>query len=250
MGKIHFNNAPIVEALIDIRAILPPETTLDTLALFQEKIKTDFPEKQTRVSWESSFKVEPNTPPQVSQHKREDGYLFHASDKSQLVQARLDGFTFNKLRPYDKWESFKDKAKELYAHYLEIAKPKNVVRLGLRYINRIEVPLISPIRFEEYFLLRPELPSTLPQRTKHFLTQVVLADDSIGAEAIVTERLEKPLHKDGNDFLPVLLDIDVVKTLSLSPSDIELWNLFEKLKLFEDSIFLESLTARAKELFK
>ncbi len=31
-----------------------------------------------------------------------DGYLFRSPNEKKVVQVRLDGFTFNKLKPYDK----------------------------------------------------------------------------------------------------------------------------------------------------
>ena len=75
--------------------------------------------------------------PEVSQSSAggPDGYLFTSVDGRQVVQARLDGFTFSRLKPYDKWESLRDEARELWQHYVQIASPETVTRVALRYIN-------------------------------------------------------------------------------------------------------------------
>ena len=68
-----------------------------------------------------------------------------------------------------------------------------------------------------------------------------------GARAIVTETLEKT-EKQG--ILPVVFDIDVVKTMVLYPRSRELWEIAEDLRRFKNSIFHGSLTASAKALFE
>ncbi|MBM4125009.1 MAG: TIGR04255 family protein, partial [Nitrospira sp.] len=137
-----FPRAPITEALLDIRVKLPPQIDLIRLATFHDTVKDRYPSKQERVSWQGGFQITPGTGPEMLPSSGgPDGYLFPSADGRQIVQARLDGFTFNRLKPYDKWETFRDEAKELWQQYVRIASPEVVTRLALRYINRIEIPL-------------------------------------------------------------------------------------------------------------
>ena len=193
MQEIIFNNPPIVEALIDIRVELSPEVTLEAIARFHDKVKGEFPDKQSRMSWKSDFQLKPGTVPEVSTLSGgPDGHLFHPADKSKIVQARLDGFTFNKLRPYQKWELFRDEAKKLWGYYLEVAKPKQITRLAVRYINRIELPFPFS-QLQEYILTVPQVAAGLPQGMSQFLMQIVIPNTVIGAQAVITETIEAPL---------------------------------------------------------
>lgn len=93
-----FPNAPITEAVLDIRAELPKEIKLEDLVVFQNFIRERFPEKRERVSANFQFVSEEGvtgTPSKV------DGYLFNSPANNKVVQVRLDGFTFNKLKPYE-----------------------------------------------------------------------------------------------------------------------------------------------------
>lgn len=250
MQEVTFNNPPIVEALIDIRVELPSEVNLETIALFHDKIKAEFPDKQNRMSWKSDVQVRPGTVPEVSTPSGgPDGFLFHPADKSKIVQARLDGFTFNKLRPYQKWELFRDEARKYWGYYLEAAKPKQITRLAVRYINRIELPFPFS-QLKEYLLTIPEVAPGLPQETSQFFMQMVIPRNAIGAQAIITETIEIPVVKNNIEVLPFIFDIDVIKNIVLSPTEPELWTIFEGLRKFKNEIFLKSLTEKTKGLFQ
>lgn len=246
---IHFPNAPITEALIDIRVKLPPQTDLAKLAVFHEAIKQRYPAKQERVSWRGHLEVKASTVAQVSQSVAggPDGYLFTSADGRQVIQARLDGFTFSRLKPYDKWESLRDEARELWQHYIRIASPETVTRIALRYINRIEIPL--PIRdFKEYILTTPEIAPDLPQGLGSFFMRLVIPDAQAQAVAIVTETVE-PVDESSNQ-LPLIFDIDVFRTTAFDVEGKALWETLDQLHDLKNDIFFKSITPKAKELFR
>ena len=77
-------------------------------------------------------------------------------------------------------------------YLLEIAKPANVRRIGLRYLNRVEIPL--PFRdFQEFCLLFPELPPKIPQALTEFFLRFAVPVESVpAAAASVTLTFEPP----------------------------------------------------------
>lgn len=244
--SIHFPNPPITEAILDIKVNLPKETNLERLLAFQDDIKAEFPTKKDRHS--GSFQIKTGTAPEIiSSTNRTDGYLFRSVDNTKIVQARLDGFTFNKLKPYSNWEEFSDEAKNLWNRFVNIAKPINVVRLALRYINRIEIPL--PFGdFTEYILTIPEIAPNIPQSLTGLFMQLVIPNNEIQANAIITETMDK--IDDKSKVLPFIFDIDVSRNIILKPTADDIWKIMEDLRHFKNQIFVESLTERAKELFK
>lgn len=240
-----FPNAPITEAILDIRAELPETVKLEDLVAFQNSIRGRFPEKKERYLYEAGLQFSQEgvstTPPQ----QKIDGYLFESLAEKKVVQARLDGFTFNKLKPYENWEVFCKEGRELWNLYSQIAHPTKVIRIALRYINRIEIPL--PLKdFEEYILTFPQIAPTLPQAVARFLMQLVIPNTSIEANGIITIAVENVTDQK----LSLIFDIDVSRASSYVDNKEDIWSDFEKLRIFKNEIFFKSITDKTKELFK
>jgi uncharacterized protein (TIGR04255 family) len=240
-----FPNAPIVEAILDIRADLPKSVRLDDLAVFHEHVRNRFPDKKVRKFFKGGIEVGPEKSSFASQSGT-DGFLFESPKEKKIVQARLDGFTFNKLKPYENWALFRDEAHELWDLYCEVTNLKKVTRIALRYINRIEVPLPMD-DFKEYLFTTPEVAPKLPQGLAHFLFRLVIPNDEIGATAAIVETMEKATP---DNKLPLILDIDVWQLKAYEDQLQEMWEEFEKLRIFKNDIFFNSTTEKAKELFK
>ena len=138
----HLSNAPILEAILDIKAALPAGTRLERLATMHGAISDRYPKRRTRKRIEGVLDIKSEGDVRLTRSApTEDGYMFHSQDGKRIVQARLDGFTFNQLKPYETWEKLRDEAKEHWALYLDIARPESVNRIALRFINRMELPL-------------------------------------------------------------------------------------------------------------
>jgi uncharacterized protein (TIGR04255 family) len=241
-----FPNAPINEALLDIRAKLPPEVDLPQLATFQEGIRERYPDRSERSTWQAGLELKPTG--DVKVHPPiggPNGYLFKGPDGRRLVQARLDGFTFNWLKPYDTWQTFRDEAKELWKRYLDIATPLGVSRIALRYINQLNIPL--PMKdFKDYIRTTPEIAPGLPQGLQNFFMRLEIPDADSGRVTIVTQTMAPPKE----DSLPLIFDIDVIHEQAFDARSPEIWEAFEQLRDLKNRIFFLSITDKAQDLFK
>lgn len=237
-----FPNAPITEAILDVRAELPEKVRLEDLATFQNSIRDRFPKKRERFS--AGFQFSQVAGVSGTQPKL-DGYLFESLAEKKVVQARLDGFTFNKLKPYENWEAFRKESSELWNLYSQIAQPTKITRIALRYINRIEIPLTLK-NLEDYILTLPKIAPNLPQAVAQFLLRFVIPNTEIEANAIITLALEKATDQG----IPLIFDIDVSRDIVYVASAEKIWGDFEKLRIFKNEIFFNSLTNKAKEMFK
>jgi len=244
--RIIFPNAPITEALLDIRVSLPGETNLDRLANFHNTVKEQYPNKRVRKSWKGGVRIKEGHPELLESQGGPDGYLFTSSDGRQVVQARLDGFTFNRMKPYDRWETFRDQAKALWQIYVKIACPKQITRIALRYINRIEIPL--PIRdFKDYILTCPEIAPGLPQGLAKLFMHLTIPVPEIPAMVLLAQTMEPVTD---TNKLPLIFDIDVFRETGIDIESEELWKTFEKLHELKNDVFFKSITDEARELFK
>ncbi len=242
-----FPNPPIEEALLDIRANLPAHIDLALLETFQNSLKESFPNRKPLFHWEGGMEIKEGVASVLAPKGGTMGYQFMSGNGKKVIQARKNGFSFHILKPYDSWESLRDQAKQLWAHYLEIAHPINVNRVALRYINRIEIPL--PFKeFKEYLLIIPELPPEIPIGVSEFFMRLVMPDTEKNLAAIVTEVLQKIDEKKG--ILPIILDIDTFQESVLAAEGAELWAKLEELRNFKNMIFFKSITEKTEELFK
>lgn len=242
-----FRNPPITEALIDIKAELSSDVGIPDLEKLYEEIKSAYPKKKIRRRWESMFEVkEGETTTAESKDLGPDGLLLWSSDDKQLVQYRLDGFTFNRLRPYKDWDTMRSEARPLWDLYVRKIKPLQVTRLALRYINSIEIPA-THFSLEDYFTEAPRIPEGLSQLMDQFLSRIVINFPESGAKAIVTQAIQPPKSPNTTS---ILFDLDVFREVHLVADSPEIWIILSDLRSLKNEIFAKSVREKTKELFR
>ncbi len=239
----HYPNAPIREAIIDIRVRLPEEATIADLARFNEPYRDIYPERfDTGVS---ELRFEAGGRPDGLVRDRTTGSAFASRDGRQVVQARLDGFAFSRLWPYERWEPFRDEARRLWRDYRDRFRPRSVTRLGVRYINRLDLPL--PADLKRYLRVYPEAPSDLSPSLSGLLMQLTIPQPDLPGFLILTEALIEPASP---EHVSVLLDFDIYRDQDVPEADEDLWQVFETLRMRKNDAFKACVTDLAKELFR
>jgi len=243
----HLKNAPITEALIDIRIKIKENFDIERFQTLSNTISDQYPDKKARHRWEGRLEFKKGEGPISTSAETVDGYIFTSADQKQVFQARIDGFTYNRLQPYDNWEAFRNEAMKLWQLYSSLIAP-DIVRVAVRYINRFNIPLFpQPLGdFNEYLTAAPIVPEGLPQGVSSFLSRIVIHDHETDADAIITQAFEQIVDP---KYLPIILDIDVFKQKELI-SEKDAWQTLEKMRHLKNSIFFKSITEKTKELFK
>ena len=242
-----FPNPPITESVLEILVKLPNTINIETFKKSHKDLLSErFPESLELREFSAGVKIS-KEPSLLPPKNTAIGYHFKSTPNNKLVQFRLNGFAFNKLKPYHNWRSFSSEAKELWVLYRKIAKPMKITRISLRYINRIEVPF--PFRdFNEYILTNPQIAPKLPQSVSSFFMRLEVPNDDIPAIAIIIQTMEKPTK---DKKLPLILDIDVIREFEYNKKNIsKIWKDFEELHDFKNDIFFNSITDKTKELFR
>ena len=229
-------NTPITEALIDIH--VKSSASMDAKKIFSiyESIKRQYPEKEELIKSKIKVPIRSEEPIQQTKYNI-GGYRYKTLDGKQIVQTRLDGFTFNRLRPYISWKEFRKESHRLWQIYKHVTSPELITRVALRYINKLNIPLTGTL--EDYLTAPPTVPKELPQSFSGFLMRVIIPEPSISAHAIITQALEHPL----NDVAPIILDVEVIE-------EKDIWETIERLRDFKNKIFFNSITEKLKEKFK
>lgn len=248
---IGLSKAPIVEAVLDIRIQPLPEESLAACARFIDSLPEQYSGlKEEMVTWEHRFAFGNKTPDEeMGTFQRLVGYRKASSEGTpgrQFVQARLDGFTLNRLEPYDSWSSLAKEARELWNAYRNCVGPTSVLRLALRYINRIELPV--PIeRLEDYFNTLPVLAPNLGYSIGNHLMRFEVSIPEIQAGAVInctTCAASSP------ELVGFSLDIDVFKSKEVPQAEPEIWSTFEQLRDEKNLIFFSSITPTTRNLLQ
>src|SRR5438105_10501945 len=162
--------APILEAVLDIRVALQDDVSLETLARVGAEVGNSYPTRKDRLQFESELTMSAEVA-SASTRRSQSGYIFFSIDERQSFQARKDGFTFSRLAPYTGWEAFSSEARKLWEHYRLLVPVNTITRLGVRYINRLDLPL--PLGdFKEYLRTVPEVSPDLPQGLRGYFMQL------------------------------------------------------------------------------
>jgi uncharacterized protein (TIGR04255 family) len=238
--------AAITEAVLGIQVMLASDVNLETLALVGSRVEDDYPTRRRHVQTESEWSVGPDVDVTTTTRQLQLGYLYISKDSKQTFQARRDGFTFSRLRPYTKWEQFRSEARKLWELYRATVPVENIIRIGVRYINRLELPFSNGVvDFNDYLKTVPEVSRSLPQDLSSFFLQVLIPIPDISGMVAINEALI-PSTEPG--IVPVLLDIDLFRTHSIPQDEEGLWMLFEQMRVTKNYIFEECITDKTRRL--
>ncbi len=236
----HYPNAPITEAVIDIRVELPPTVALADIERLDKKLP-DYPKKNRRI--ELTLMVEPSV---SRQEQRLNGYVFRSMDGKQIVQMRMDGFTFSRLPPYDRWETFSVEAKRLWTIYRCGVEPLKITRLAVRYINRIDMP--QPVDdFGKYLNAIPQSSVDFFKNVTGFFLQLQIPQNDIKSMLLFNEAIAPPPTE---KVLSVLLDFDLSRTDNVPQDEREIWRVFEAFRSRKNELFEACITDASRSLFQ
>jgi uncharacterized protein (TIGR04255 family) len=239
-------NAPITEAVIDIRVKLSTDIDLARLATFSDPFPLRFEKPKLRHSGAAQIEFKASEAPvMTSTRPTPDGYIFLAPAEKLIAQARIDGFSLSKLKPYDSWKKFCPQFVELWDRYVSVVRPARITRIALRYINRIELPVGN--EFKEYILTFPEVAPGIPQGLPVFLARLVIPSPT-GNMAVVTET--NGGSPSSPTLFPMIFDIDVFRDVDMEIGDAKLWSTIRDLRSYKNTIFFKSLTPKALEMFQ
>lgn len=198
---------PIIEVLCEFQFNPGQPWDMTMPGIIYEKIKDDFPLKRQQISigLGIGIGIEPGKgisgrfgiPPRIQ---------FLNPDESALVQVGPDLLVVNHLKPYPKWETFKNLILKNLEIYIDNVKPIGFKRIGLRYINKIAFEQTS-IEISHYFNFYPFIPPQLPQTHESFNIRVEIPYSGGRDRLLLTLATllpEKP------NTIDILLDLDYV----------------------------------------
>ena len=154
-------SAPIVEAVCEFKFSKDTPWDLTIPGMMYQKFSVDYPDKTSRILQEINLTGMPTKSPQkvTSAHER---VMFSATDTKSNIQIGSHVLAVSFYKPYPHWEVARVKIKDAYKALEQCTDIKGFERIGLRYINRINVPLEgSNFNVEKYFQFKPDVGADL-----------------------------------------------------------------------------------------
>ncbi len=239
-----YKKCPITEALCEFQFISKEQWDFTIPGLIYEKVKKKFPIKQQQTGIEMQLrptekgfehKVEP-APPRTQ---------FFRKNRKALIQVAPDLFVVNHLKPYTSWARFKPLILDNFKIFKTVARPQGFKKIGLRYINKIDIKGRS-IKLEDFFTFYPSTPPGFPREYSGFISRVEIpyfGDRDRLLITIASIQPEKP------NITSIILDIDYImhKPEAISTNSLDGW--IEKAHSTIKNTFESCITDKCRDLF-
>lgn len=237
-----YGNSPIVEAVIDFRCGNPSTLSFRDIARTAQEI-TSLGYSEAGESILIVQRIASDGGSQRTESKV--GVVLRSADEKYIVQLQLEGFSCSRLPPYPRWEAFLVEAKRLWEIYRAAAAPEVIRRVGIRYVNRLEIgsPGIDDLR--PFLNLHPVTPWGLTTPPADFFMQIRQPQEG-GIMLVINESTVQNVEL---SKAAVILDLDGFVEAEM-PVDPEIWNLVEDLHVKVENAFEASLTNRLRELIR
>ena len=246
----HLNNAPITEAILDLRVNLSKDFRPDTFKDMKGRMSDRYPKMEEARYFTAQVQITQGKAP-TSEATVGDvqGYFFKSADGLDIAQFRVDGFSYNRLRPYTRWEQFFPEAMRCWELYQSVAQPPFVTRVSVRYINHLKLPIKHGDDLEDYLTALPPMPPGAPGGFSGLLTRVATYDDETGVCSNVTQALEGGV---GMAEPAIILDLEAYRGGEEAgpPDRGALEPTFEVLRKVKNDIFFGSITEETARLFE
>jgi uncharacterized protein (TIGR04255 family) len=239
-----YPKAPLTEAVIQVT--VAPDATETDLQAVVDRLTKSYP----NTARQASFDVEVNsTGGGVTLRQQPHGFRLSTHDQANIALVSPNGVATVCLAPYPGWEALRDRARANWSEWRRVLGGRQLTRIGIRYVNRIDVPVTagetSPSRYLAFRPLVPEISGKRP--LTGYMQQVTLPTESEPWSATITSAVVTPPPL--VNHISFLLDIDLFCFNSLPNSEDSLWDFIERARPIKNGIFERCITDESRKLF-
>lgn len=239
-----YDRAPILETIIEIRVSSLGAVDLPTLHALRNGDENRYSKELALIEGSLSVEVTGSGASVASSTAQQLGYEWQNAAGAEIFRASSKHLSYHKLKPYTKWEYCRDEARRLWDKYLRIVKPQSIERLGLRYVNRLDLPPSGELT--DYLLTVPEIAPGLHQELSGYMMSLTIPQPDIPNTRV---RLRQAtVEPPSPQVASVVFDIDVIRTLNVPADSNQLWTAFEQVHERQNQIFELCITDRTRGL--
>lgn len=219
MGK-HYRNPPLIEALCEIHFEQTSPWDFAIPGMVYDKVRGTFPNRNQAIQITLGISASP----EITGHQLGAMPLtqFLSEDGKSLVQVGPHLLAVNHLKPYTSWLQFLPLIELAYNAYRDVASPQGIHRIGLRYINRIEIESQS-MNLGDYFEFRPFVGPKIPQTHGAFIVGIQIPYEN--TRDILNLQLSSLTGVSPVHTLTIMLDLNysLVQPGAVALDDVSTW---------------------------
>lgn len=243
MTDIVYKNPPITEAVIGIYFKFP--LSEEELSSFNQKLSRLYQNQQVMPNVNVALEINENTinNPIITQV---NSYRLSRDNSTQIILLSKEAFVLSQLAPYKGWDDLYQRFTEAWAIKTRAVGFQEIGRVGVRYINRIDIPIENDnIEYENYLNIYPAAPKSLGNLNAYAI-QVALPIQKIGCNLNINSAVvSSPII----GHLSFVLDLDIFKLSDVPQSDKDLCSLLNEIHVEKNRVFEDCITDNARKLF-
>jgi len=238
-----YARAPITEAVIDIR--LASDVSGKSQETVVRRLKKLYPFSNALQAFSVNIDT---TGGRVGFEQQPQGYRLNSDDQTDVVLVMPSGVAIARLTPYPGWQMFRERAESVWQIWRKSTPHQAVARIGVRTINRIDVPIDNQtqISLQSYLSFHPQIPVLSVSPMLGYMMQVTLPTATPKWIATITSTLISPPPL--LNHMALLLDIDVFRTEEIPSNDAQLWEVIEQARVIKNDIFERCITNETRKL--
>lgn len=147
-SSIHYKKNFLSEVIARVDLINPIEELQEQLPTkLKSQAMREFPIEEPQETIQRQFQVTPRT--FSSQDLKGMVWNFHGRERHKTLTI-IPNAVFVKYVKFDKYETLENDLTEFLSAFFSVYEEAEPGRLGLRYINNIEIPNGNPLQWEDY----------------------------------------------------------------------------------------------------
>jgi len=241
---------PIIEAVIELR--FREALGAEELARVSERFGEVYPDQREETETEFTITPDPTGRPITQTRGTFQNFLRASQDQREALVLKPAAMAVVDRAPYAGWSAFFDRFKRDWRIWTRAAGPRRIERVGMRYINRIDIPMLADrqiVHQENYVTVHVQSPEHIYGATMGYEARAVYALASVGGHFLLrTTVLGPPPPVPG--YLSVLLDFDLVRETEPPQDENDLMTLLATMRAEKNKIFNAAITDKARELFQ
>jgi len=177
---------------------------------------------------------------------REIGHRYSSADMTELLLLFPKSIAVSQLAPYPGWVSFFGRFVRDWTLLKRALGFQPIARVGVRYINRIDVPCDSPIvKHEEYLNIYPNVTDKYGPLTAYAVQTEVFMEDLECKLIINSAAVPSPIL----NYASFVIDQDIARDVNVPQREDDIVKLIEKIRIRKNEVFESCVTDSARALF-
>ena len=236
-----YAHPPIRERVVEVHAI-PGPTNLETARDALAQRWSDFRRIETQTLGGIQIEWKPGKGSLMTSQESNLRLRFWDDNNTRLLQAGLDLFAANDLRPEPGWEELGPMFRRAFNDYKAVMQPRQTTKAIMRYLNRVPVP--QGVSVGELFTIFPNLPEDR-QRVRAPFHMVVDMGQEFAGPSIISLAF---VAQAGEPFYA--LDLVVESGTRDLSNDAALFDWTEEAHTRMTQLFEQSITPQARDTFE